>query len=480
MSPELLSAVVAELNAALPGAVLSSVHQNDERQLLLRLYLKGSSVTLLLSIHPSRCRLHLTERSYRNPAVPLRFCAYLRARLIGAILTEITHRTGAHIGSLSFRKRYGDESRSFTLVYEFTGKSSNVILVDDGGIVLDAMRYFPPEKGHPRVVAPRLPFTPLPPPPSEGGAEKSRVLKGSHATWNEAADTHFAVLEEEELFTKEKGSARRALKRWTQHTERKATNLKGDRKRAEAYIEESRRGDLLLANFNRIDKGMTEIIVDDYEADPPGKVRIPLEETLDGAENIDRIFQRAKKGKKALKILGQRIPEVEGELLRVADLTTRLEKALRIQELTPITNELRKAGYLNEECKRREQRGPAEPVRRFTSSEGLEILCGKNDAGNDLLLRKYARGNDLWFHAADVAGSHTLLRLRERGKAPPRKAVEEAASIAAFYSKAQGEKRAPVSYTRAKEVKKPKGAKAGLVIITHYKTITVPPWDGKS
>ncbi|MCP3678004.1 MAG: fibronectin-binding domain-containing protein [Deltaproteobacteria bacterium] len=477
MNPELLKEVVNELSAEVVGATLSSIYQSDNYHLIFKLFARGQTKRLLLSTHTKRCRIHLTRRSYRNPPIPLRFCAYLRAHITGASISEISHRNGEKIGSISFNKGRSEEAASFTLVFELTGKSGNIILLDNNGIVLDAMRHFPSEAGCPRTVVPGLSFIPLPPGVRVGG---TAMPKGAFETWNEAADAHYEALEEMEEFDREKGNLLRLIRRVERHLNRKIKNLKSDMAEAEASLKESHLGELLLANFGAVKRGMTEIAVDDYQSDPPKVVQIPLERELGPQENIDRLFKRARKGKRAIGMLKLSIPEGESRVPCIRDLLAQTERAERADDLEAVKRELRKEGYIHEVKVRVKggREGPSEPIRRFASSEGLEILCGRNDAGNDLLIKRYARGNDLWLHAADLPGSHTLLRLKDKSSPPPRKSIEEAAAIAAFYSKAKGEKHAAVAFTEAKYVKKPKGAKPGAVTITRYKTITVTPSNG--
>jgi predicted ribosome quality control (RQC) complex YloA/Tae2 family protein len=475
MNPELLKEIVTELNVEIVGATLSSIYQSDRCHLLFKLFVRGRTKRLLLSTHPKRCRIHLTGRSYRNPPTPLRFCAYLRAHITGATISEISHRNGERIGSITLKKGWGGQITSFTLIFELTGKSGNLILLDNKGVILDAMRHFPSEAGCPRAVAPGLSFIPL---PLGGRVRGAAIPKGPSETWNEAADSHYGLLEEVEEFDREKGRLLRLVRRVARHLSRKIDNLKSDMVDAEASLKDAHLGELLLANFGAIKRGMTEIAVDDYQSDPPEVVQIPLESTLGPQENVDHLFKRARKGKRAIGMLKLRIPEAESKLPWVRGLITETERAESMEDLEEVRQEIRKEGYLHEVKIKGGREGPSEPIRRFTSSEGLEILCGKNDAGNDLLIRKYARGNDLWLHAADLPGSHTLLRLKDKSAPPPRTSIEEAAAIAAFYSKAKGEKRAAVACTQAKNVRKPKGAKPGTVTITRYKTIYVTPSNG--
>jgi predicted ribosome quality control (RQC) complex YloA/Tae2 family protein len=479
MNPELVKEIVRELDVEIVGSAISTISQSDNYHLIFKLFVRGQTKRLLLSTHPKRCRIHLTGRSYRNSPTPLRFCAYLRAHITGATIAGISCREGERIGCISFNRGRGEAATSFTLIFELTGKSGNLILLDNNGVVLDAMRHFPSEAECPRAVVPGISFIPLP--PCERIESAIAIEKPPEESWNKAADRHYVALEEMEAFDSEKGGLLRLVRGVKRHLNRKIKNLHSDMAKAEAAMEESQLGELLLANFGSIKRGMTGIAVDDYQCDPPEVVQVPLDSKLGPQENIDRLFKRARKGKRAIEMLKVRIPESESRLPLIIKLLAQTEIAESMDDLEAVRGALRSEGYLREVKVRGERgkEGPTEPIRRFTSSEGLEILCGRNDAGNDLLLRRYARGNDLWFHAADLPGSHALLRLQKKSGAPPQKSVEEAAAIAAFYSKAKGEKRAAVAFTQAKNVRKPKGAKPGMVTISHYKTITVTPSNGK-
>ena len=176
MNPELLKKVVTELNNEIVGATLSSIYQSDRCHLLFKLFVRGQTKRLLLSTHPKRCRIHLTGRSYRNPPTPLRFCAYLRAHITGATISEISHRDGERIGSITFNKGRGEEAASFTLIFELTGKSGNLILLDNKGVVLDAMTTLPLRSRVPQShrAGPLL----YPPPPRRKGGGSGNT-KGS-------------------------------------------------------------------------------------------------------------------------------------------------------------------------------------------------------------------------------------------------------------------------------------------------------------
>ena len=113
---------------------------------------------------------------------------------------------------------------------------------------------------------------------------------------------------------------------------------------------------------------------------------------------------------------------------------------------------------------------------RFHSSDGYEILVGRNNRQNDILTLKTAKATDIWLHTKDIAGSHVIIRTN--GQVPSEQTVFEAAQLAAFHSKGKSGSGVPVDYVAVKFVKKPAGAKPGMVIFTNNKTLYVTPDEG--
>ncbi|MBI5894401.1 MAG: NFACT family protein, partial [Deltaproteobacteria bacterium] len=461
MDIQLLNRIIYELKPELIHGIISNVHQMDERHIILKIFFRGKDNRLLISIQPRFFRIHLTEKRYENPPSPLRFCAYLRSHLINQRIEDINILSGERIVNILFKDS--------TLAIELTGRDSNVILIDKNGIILDAMRYFPPEDDYPRPVKPGLQYMPLhitakPLPGID-------IPKGDYPSYNSAADAYYAELAETEEFSLEKANLMRIITDTRKKLKRKLENLTNDKDRAEKNLRLSLYGELLLANFSNIKKGMKEVDVFDYYQDPPQKITIPLDPALSPQENIDKIFKRVKKAKTAIELLKERMPSVEDEIKYLEEISFQSDTAENQDDLSAIRETLSLAGYIKKQGHGSRVMGQGksktEPIRRFKSSDGCEILCGKTAAANDLLVKKYARDYDLWFHAYGAAGSHALLRLKNKNDEPSQNSILEAGAIAAFFSKAKNETKAEVAYTLAKNVKKPKGAKPGLVTITN-------------
>jgi predicted ribosome quality control (RQC) complex YloA/Tae2 family protein len=293
---------------------------------------------------------------------------------------------------------------------------------------------------------------------------------------NSAADAYYFETVMRRQLEEKKQSLLKRIRALLGRLERRKDNLLLDRGKFAKDLGLKSYGDLLVAHFPQLKKGMREIEVRDYGCDPPASILIPLEEALDPAGNVDRYFGKYKKAKRGIEMVSARLEETQKELEYLESAYFQIEAAEDQEELETVRGELEGERILPVSRQRKpgkEKEEPALPVRRFRSSDGLEIFCGKSNLGNDYLLRKLARGNDLWFHAQGYPGSHVLLKT---GPGDPKfEAIAEAATIAAFFSRGKGSTRVPVDYTPARNVHRPKGARPGFVTYLHQKTVFVNP-----
>ncbi|HXZ34924.1 MAG TPA: NFACT family protein [Thermodesulfobacteriota bacterium] len=293
---------------------------------------------------------------------------------------------------------------------------------------------------------------------------------------NQAADQFYFEVVMKRQMIEQKQSLSKRLRQLISRLQRRQDNLTTDREGFQKDLEAKDYGDILTANYPRIKRGMREAEVLDYRQDPPRSILIPLDESLDPSANVQRYFKKYKKAKRGLEIVSQRVEETEKEIVYLESVLFGVEAAEDAEEVEMIRRELEEERIIPVSKKQKagkEEKEKSLPVRRFRSSEGLEILCGKHNLGNDYLLRHLAKDNDLWFHSQGLPGSHVLLKT---GKGDPKpESILEAATIAAHYSRGSGSTRLPVDYTPVKNVHRPKGAKPGMVTYFHQKTIQVRP-----
>lgn len=232
-------------------------------------------------------------------------------------------------------------------------------------------------------------------------------------------------------------------------------------------------GDLVNANIYRLEKGMTKCVLDDFYTGE--KREIKLDARLTPSQNAQKYYNEYRKLDTAEKKLTSLIESGSAELIYLDSVLDSLARAETERELSEIRRELVEQGYIRGELRKSPERKLSEPM-RFTSSDGFEILVGKNNRQNDVLTLKTAKATDIWLHTKDIAGSHVIIRAN--GQTPPERTILEAARIAAYHSKGRSGSGVPVDYVPVKFVKKPAGAKPGMVIFTNNKTLYVTPDEG--
>ncbi len=231
-------------------------------------------------------------------------------------------------------------------------------------------------------------------------------------------------------------------------------------------------GELITANMYRINKGDKCAVVENYYNENE-TVSIPLDEKMSPSENAQRYFKKYTKAKNAKSELTRQIEKARSELSYLESVEEELQKAENEKDLAEISEELFEQGYIKRQEKDKRKREISKPM-EFETQDGFTVLVGKNNKQNDVLTLKTAKNADLWFHTKDIHGSHVILRY-EHGKEFSDTAILEAARLAAKYSKAKNSENVPVDYTLVKFVKKPSGAKPGMVIYTDNKTVYVTP-----
>ena len=236
-------------------------------------------------------------------------------------------------------------------------------------------------------------------------------------------------------------------------------------------------GDILTSNLYQMERGMARLRTVDFY-DPEGKeVDIQLDPLLTPQQNAAKYYKEYNKAKTAEVMLTQQLEKNRRELDYLNSVLDTIPLAEGEKDLGEIRQELTDTGYLRRpsKAKGREKRVVSKPM-EFRSSSGLRISVGKNNTQNDLLTCKQAFKSDIWFHTQKIHGSHVILWTE--GREPDLQSVQEAACLAAWFSQARDSSKVPVDYTPVKYVKKPGGARPGMVIYTTYETAWVTP-DGE-
>lgn len=230
-------------------------------------------------------------------------------------------------------------------------------------------------------------------------------------------------------------------------------------------------GDIITANIYQLDRGMTQFTALDFFDPESPEIVIKLDPFLTPQQNAAKLYKNYNRMKNAELMLGEQIKKGEEELEYLESVIESLEKAESESDLSEIREELSETGYLSIPKGKKKTRMLA--PREFRSSDGFRIYAGRNNRQNDLLTLKSALKGDIWMHTQKIPGSHVIVECA--GCQPPDQTLTEAAMIAAYYSRASDSEKIPVDYTQVRNVKKPPGAKPGMVIYSKFNTAFVTP-----
>ncbi|MFY9286444.1 MAG: Rqc2 family fibronectin-binding protein [Tissierellaceae bacterium] len=235
--------------------------------------------------------------------------------------------------------------------------------------------------------------------------------------------------------------------------------------------------DLISANIHLIPKGADRVELENFYDENLEKIEVPLDHKISAVANAQRYYKRYSKLKTAENLLKEQIPETQKEILYLENVLVSIDNASQLEELDEIREELVKEGYLKEKSRgKKSNKGKVDRLSQphnFISSDGFKIYVGKNNRQNERLTLKTAHKDDIWLHAQNIPGSHVII-VRNNQEIPDT-TLEEAAILAAYFSKAKNSSKVPVDYTERRNVKKQANSKPGMVIYNNFKTITVSP-----
>ncbi len=233
-------------------------------------------------------------------------------------------------------------------------------------------------------------------------------------------------------------------------------------------------GDLIMANLYLMNKGMDKIFLPNYYTVNEETVEIKLNINFTPVQNAQSYYKKYNKSKKALSLITKQLELTMEEIQYLESVMDSIERCLDENGINEIQQELIQQGYVKKSNdKKRKKENKGQNLLHYISSSKYDIYVGKNNLQNDYLTLKYADSNDIWFHTKDIPGSHVIVKTND--KAIDESTIIEAASLAAYFSKAKLSSNVPVDYTHKKNVKKPTGAKPGKVIYDNQKTVYITP-----
>jgi predicted ribosome quality control (RQC) complex YloA/Tae2 family protein len=457
--------ILSELDLA--GSQIQKVIQSGFDVLALRVYGRSGARTLLAVIRSGVCRLHETFRDIPANDKPLRFGELLKSRIMNGWIEEAVQLGGDRI--VRFTVRRGE--RRFLLYFRLWSNAANVLLCEPDGKIIDAMRrlpkrgetggsYYRPEQANP---------------PARTDVYSVRELDGAEI-FNKKIDGWYA----EQGGTLSLDALRaEAARRFEGAISRLEAALSRLREKEADYSDAARLkeyGDIIMANMHRFGTAPPErpgtdgagwIEADDFYSGG-GPIRIKIDPKQSAADNAAVYYGQYRKAKSGLDSVRETIAGAEAEIARQQERLERLlseTNPFRLQKL--VDGSKREAG--------RETAGAAGERKRpglLFRRGGWTIIVGRSAKENDELLRRHVKGNDLWLHARDFAGSYVFIKQRS-GKTVPLPALLDAANLALFYSKGRNAGRGELFYTQVKYLRRAKNGPKGLVIPTQEKNLTV-------
>jgi predicted ribosome quality control (RQC) complex YloA/Tae2 family protein len=456
------------------GSSLRRINSLDAFSLVFTLDTTPEKMHLLLSCNPEHARICLMDAS-EPEASANSFYQYLRAHLTECYLRNIDVADNDRQVGLLFQSR----DSSFKVILSILGVRSNIYLLDSDGKLIHSMRSLEETRKELKLGESWMN-------PRNGLASKGEDR------WENIADEEYLLEIAKTYQSLEKRHSAEALARRIEQVIkkeraflcRKALNLNDDLKEAQQAAICRRQGELLKNVLHVVKPGDDRILAVDYETGE--SIEIPLDPKLSPAANLEAYFARYQKDTRGEKRILQQLEDLEAANQNLDVIEQQLKDVLKpeipdmeaLERLASLPNIGR---TLNRQAKQK----PASPSikavgkkelpsrlspKRYRTQEGLEIWVGRNDEGNDYLTTRLARGNDLFFHLEGYPGSHVVLRTEGRTDPSPQ-SILDACELAVHYSKMKNAGSADVHMAPIKDVKKPKGAKAGLVYVRSGKSI---------
>mgnify|MGYP001460009921 FL=1 len=536
-----IAALVDECNLRLQGARISKIFQLSADELEFKLWTGSENLRLYLLCRPQRACFHLTEQNFPHPFTPPRFCQLLRARLTRVLSFEQVRADRLVLIKFSGKndKRYqllvDLRPKPNLVLLDMDGKIIDLLLRGGAGERPGDYYVWPEQNRLPLTgeVLPQVPADCVDPGSFRSwllgqvapmaklvaddlaecvrqGASPEEVLARyvhdleegkltprvctcngqmvlavlplyglNHVVLAEFA-TVSQALEAGDVVASVEGPTPELVKilsKSLNKLHKRLAQIETDYAGLEDLDSLQHTGNLLLSNLYRVQRGMTEVSVEDYAADPPVPIIIPLDPRLTPQENAERLFKKARKRRRGEEHYLRRQQETQEEIEWLEAMALAIEETDDAIELDALKKQLADAGYLKlrEEPLRRQVKTGSSALLEAVSPNGFKLTWGRNPRQNDRVSREVAAADDLWFHAHNLPGCHLVLKCGGKGSEVPEEDVLFAASLAAGYSKGKASSKVEVMVARGRDVKKQKGARHGLVTVETYRTVMVAP-----
>jgi len=438
----IFSALAMQLDIDARESRLQKISHPSKSSLLIKLRNNGEDFFLRFSAEHSFPHFCLQEKKSKSIKQPPSFGIVLRQKLLGSRLKKVTFHSKELILETFFSGR-----ENLSLALELSQRSPNICLLSDERKIITAL-FSNRSKKTARIIGEIFPFHLN---KSETTSNKSEA---NSLSLSKSINLEYQSIIEKRL----KEDALKELATRKKTILRLIKNLEQDKAKLENFKHYEEWGELLKSHFHLLKKGMDSILIPNLFSEENVKVKIPLEVAKSPQENLELIFNKNKKFKRGISVVDKRLCNAKEKLKNLENTPIILKVASEIEKVPPPRNN-------------RKQQAQAKEFAEFTSYDGLKILVGRNSKENDRLTMVKAKGNDLWLHTEDYPGGHVIIRLE--GGEVREESLLDAATLALFYSKAKKLGEGSVCYTKKKNIRKPKKAKAGAVMISNASRIHI-------
>ena len=454
-----------ELGSALEGSFFQKLAQTAEDEWILRFRKGGEDRFLVITLASGLCRFHLISGWPERVVKPGPFTRMLRKVALRSVLSSIRQINDDRI----IRMEFDGAGGRWALVIELASSFGNIYLVDEkqNVVAIALSRKTRNTIGRP-YLPPDAPTQRAGEEDEESDTHKPGPSAGEPFPRNAGMEKMYAGVVARHRLDRLKNQASAPLRAKLKKLRKKKNGLEKERKTLESYAKDRKLGDLLQANFHRLKRGDPSIEVQDVFSQGGETVTIELDPGLSPSDNVKRYYKRHRKFEKGL-------PRVIKDLAVLETAREDAETKLDFIESCADPDTLAAMiPHRPETASGKKVSGKKQPSgpRRFMTSDGTLVLVGRNDRENDEITFRIANGRDLWLHARDYPGSHALARL-PKGADIPGATLREAAMLALNYSRAAKSGKGEVTYCRAKDIRKPKGAPPGKVLAPGAKSVFV-------
>ena len=518
------AAVLSCMKVTLAGSKIEKITQPEPDRIVMQLRTFEGRKKLLLDVSSPGARVQYTELEQENPASAPGFCMLLRKHIQGGKIVDARQHGRERITELDIETvnemGYSVNKR---LIAETMGKHSNLILMDaKSGKIIDSIKRISIDMSRVRQVLPGALYQ-YPPaanlsntegygPTTMSAIEAGAVLPGLHESAEGVLpayvyisedgvpkDFHVfrmpqylgsysekrfdSIFEGMDWFYSHKSSTNRAAQKAADLSRHVGNLIDKALLKKQRLLEEIKKadeadiyrlkGELLTANLGLAKPGDKKVKVISYY--DGSELSIELDEKISAAKNAQNYYKKYAKLKSSKKEKEHQLSECEKDIEYLSSVQAMAQSSRTAEELESLRDELREQGYVRAKGPDRRKKKQKPSPRRYVLPSGLEVLVGRNNSENDYITFKMGQKTDWWFHTKDIHGSHAVLVCN--GVDPSPEDMYGAAAIAAWFSKGRDSQNVPVDYAPVRHVKKPGGAKPGMVIFTNNGTVWVDPKD---